>query len=296
LENKQIKRHTINDIIEILGDTPQHEGLHIHTSKNKFKEIPLAYPFRSDNYAILLVVSGRLKLQLNILKHEVQKNEIIVIVPNTFTHILEMSSELEVIGIRFTMDFLIKNAFNKTEIDTLNFLIAKNTVKLVLNKEELRIFKTITNLLQEKINVTFYYKNEIILHTFNLLMYELATIYKKEITTYKTSLSREEELTLRFFRILEENFKNERTVQFYANILCVTSGHLSKVLKKISGKTASKLIDEVVIIEARILLGNSSLTIAQIADQLQFSDQSFFGKYFKKNTGISPTAYRKSLV
>ncbi|MGX1023935.1 AraC family transcriptional activator of pobA [Psychroflexus sp. MBR-150] len=296
LENKQIKKHTIYDIIEILGEKPQHEGLHIHTSKNKFKEVPLSYPFRFDNYAVLLVVSGKIKLQLNILKYEVQKNEIIVIVPNTVTHILEISQELEVIEISFTLDFLLKNVFNKTEIEVFNFLIAKNIFKLVLNKKELSIFKTITKFLQGKMDDAFYYKDEIILHTFNLLMYELATIYKKQITTYKTSLSRQEELTLRFFRILEENFKSERTVQFYADILCVTSGHLSKVLKKVSGKTASQLIDEVVTIEARNLLANSSLTIAQIADELQFSDQSSFGKYFKKNTGISPSAYRKNLT
>jgi len=157
-------------------------------------------------------------------------------------------------------------------------------------------FKGVAKFLQEKTKETSFYKDEIILHLFNFMFYELASIYKKQITSLSTSLSRQEDLTVRFFKLLEENFKKERVVQFYADRLYVTSGHLSKVLKKVSGKTASQLIEDVVTLEARILLGNTSLSIAQIAEELQFSDQSFFGKYFKKKTGVSPSAYRNNLV
>ncbi|WNW02394.1 AraC family transcriptional regulator [Tenacibaculum sp. HL-MS23] len=99
---------------------------------------------------------------------------------------------------------------------------------------------------------------------------------------------------IRFLDLLNENFKSERSVQFYADVLCITSGYLSKVLKEVSGKTANQLIDEAVILEAKLLLNNPILSISEIAENLQFSDQSFFGKFFKKHTGLSPTAFRKA--
>ncbi|MCB0458901.1 MAG: AraC family transcriptional regulator, partial [Flavobacteriaceae bacterium] len=63
--------------------------------------------------------------------------------------------------------------------------------------------------------------------------------------------------------------------------------------KEVSGKSTSQLINEIVVMEAKIMLDNPKLTISQIAQELQFSNQSFFGKFFKKNTGISPSNYRK---
>lgn len=292
MKTAHIKKHTISDIIEILGENPQYDGLHIHISKNKFKESPISYPFRSDNFTFICICNGELNFQLNLLKYSVKKNEAIVVVPNSVVQVLEISSELEIMTISFSLDFLLKNAFNKTDLDALNFLMTKNISKLILDSQEIAVVKNISHLIKTKLNDKLLFKNEIILHGFNLLMYELASIYKKQINTSEQSFSRQEELTLRFFRILEDNFKSERSVNFYADILCVTPGHLSKVLKEVAGKTASQLIDDVVIMEACILLNNPSITIAQIANELQFSDQSFFGKYFKNQIGISPSKYR----
>jgi len=67
------------------------------------------------------------------------------------------------------------------------------------------------------------------------------------------------------------------------------------MVKKLTGKTAGKYIDDLVIVEAKNLLRDPSLTIAQIADLLYFSDQFFFSKFFKRYTGITPSDYRKSV-
>lgn len=296
LENTTIIKHTINDLLEILGETQQFEGLHIHISKDKFVKIPLTYPFRTDNYVVIFVVSGNLTFQLNLLKFNIQKKESIIILPNIITQILEMSSKLEIIAVSFNLDFLLNNVYSKTEVATLNFLITKNIPTLKFNDKELKYFKTLAELLQSKSSSNILYQNEIILHAFNLFLYELATIYKKQIITEKVHFSRQEELSLRFFSILQENFKTERSVQFYADTLFVTPGYLSKVLKEVSGNTTSQLIDNIVIMEARILLANPSLTISQISDELQFSNQSFFGKFFKKHIGISLLKYRNSYL
>ena len=82
---------------------------------------------------------------------------------------------------------------------------------------------------------------------------------------------------------------------FYAGILHVTPKYLSKTVKEITGKTCGEMIDEMVVIEAKALLNDTSLTIGQVADELHFSDQFFFSKYFKKQTGISPFGYRTAV-
>lgn len=292
-----IKNYTINDIVEILGDIPQKNGgLHIHLSKNNFKEIPLTYPFRSDNYAFLLVINGELKVQLNLISHTLKSCEMIAIKPQTVSQIIEMSSGLEIISISFTIDFLFKNSFKKNEFNSLDLFTVNNIPKLKLSKEEKNTSVILSKLLAKNNNVTTVnmpFRTEIVIHTFGLLLYLYGSILKKKYPNLEADLSRQEELTLRFLKILNENLKNERSVQFYADVLCVTSGHLSKVLKEVSGKTASKLIDNAVIMEAKILLKSPELTIAQITNELQFSNQSFFGKYFKKHTGFSPSKFRK---
>ena len=296
MQTPLIKNHTINDIVEILGDAPQEDnGLHVYLSKNRFEEIPLTYPFRGNNYAFLLVVNGKLRIQLNLITYTVKRREMVAIKPQTVTQILEMTDDLEIVGVSFTVDFILKNSFKKIELDALDFFTANNIPKLKLSKEEKKTSVMLSKLLAKNNNANAIdtpFRNEIIIHTFGLLMYHYASIFKREHPNLEANLSRQEELTLRFLKILNENFKKERSVHFYADVLCVTSGHLSKVLKEVSGKTAGQLIDDVVIMEAKILLGNPESTISQVTNELQFSNQSFFGKYFKKHTGFSPSNFR----
>ena len=84
-------------------------------------------------------------------------------------------------------------------------------------------------------------------------------------------------------------------MNFYADKLFVTPKHLSAVLKEISGRTAGEWIDHRVILEAKMLLRTTGMNIQEISLALNFSNQSFFGKYFKHLTGISPRDYRSKL-
>ena len=83
-------------------------------------------------------------------------------------------------------------------------------------------------------------------------------------------------------------------MKFCAEQLGWTPKHLSGVVKEVSGKTVGEWIDEFVILEAKALLNSSSMNIQEIADRLSFANQSFFGKYFKHYTGMSPKEYRKN--
>ena len=87
--------------------------------------------------------------------------------------------------------------------------------------------------------------------------------------------------------------KKSESVSYYADKMFLTAKHLSTVVKEISGKTAGEWIDSLVVLEAKALLKSSEMSIQEIADELHFANQSFFGKYFKHHTGMSPKEYRR---
>jgi AraC-like DNA-binding protein len=106
--------------------------------------------------------------------------------------------------------------------------------------------------------------------------------------------TRQEGIYSAFIDLLGGNYKNARDIGYYANKLCITSKHLSQVVKEVSGKTALEIIEEYVLTECKALLLSTTMTIQEISDELNFPSQSVFGKYFKRLTGLSPKAYRKA--
>lgn len=123
-------------------------------------------------------------------------------------------------------------------------------------------------------------------------MYEHSTqiVDEKE----RSVRNRREEYFAKFITLLSHNFKRERTVGFYAEQMCVTPKYLSLLIKEFSGKSAAEWIDYYVITEAKMLLRYSTMSIQEVAYELGFSSQSFFGKYFKHLIGVSPSEYKLS--
>ena len=101
-------------------------------------------------------------------------------------------------------------------------------------------------------------------------------------------------LSDRFIMLVKDKFKTERFLEYYAEELGVTPKHLSRTVKAQTGYSAASWIERFLVLEAKILLKSTNLTIQQISDNLNFPTQSFFGKYFKKNVGVSPKFYRNS--
>lgn len=99
----------------------------------------------------------------------------------------------------------------------------------------------------------------------------------------------------RFLHLLDEHFREQRSVTWYSDRLCLTPKYLSEVVKAVSGQTAGQWITTFVISEAKRLLTDTSLSVKEIAQALHFTSQSFLGKYFKNATGLSPSDYRHEL-
>lgn len=115
---------------------------------------------------------------------------------------------------------------------------------------------------------------------------------QSEHETDKKYPYRAEEYFARFMEQLSMYYKQERRVEFYASKLCVTPKYLSFVIKEVSGKTPSKWINEAIMQEIHYQLKNSTTSIKEIAYSLNFTNASFFGKFVKRFTGVSPQRYR----
>ena len=138
-------------------------------------------------------------------------------------------------------------------------------------------------------------------HTFrvpmfkNLLQTYIMELYDKTKTQFiqhrNAGTTRKEELLEKFIALIYEHCVTRRDVQFYADRLCITTRHLSSVIQDLTGHTPKELIDTR-IQEIKMLLRTTDLTMQEIAFRLDFPDQSFFSRYFKKNTGMTPAEYR----
>ena len=135
-------------------------------------------------------------------------------------------------------------------------------------------------------------RKEIVKHLV-LAFYYTTLIYHSRIFSDKVQRSKQGVLLDRFMNLVQENFREQRDVGFYADRLCLTPKYLSKVVKDGSGAPAGEWIDNYVALEAKALLKSTGMTIQQISDELHFPSQSFFGKYFKRVLGMAPKEYRR---
>lgn len=112
--------------------------------------------------------------------------------------------------------------------------------------------------------------------------------------TESTESNRQSEITAEFIRLVDQNYINHRDLKFYAEQLSLTPKHISLVVKQSSGKSATEWIEKYVTLDAISQLTSTDKSIKAIAYDLGFPSQSFFGKYFCRVVGISPTEYRKA--
>lgn len=127
---------------------------------------------------------------------------------------------------------------------------------------------------------------------FRLVTFIYTVAYKWFLPYMNEIVSNQGRMSDQFLMLAQQHFRQHRFLDFYAQKLEVSPKHLSRTLKAQTGYTAVEWIEKFVILEAKVLLKSSNLNIQQISDELNFASQSFFGKYFKKITGMSPKEFR----
>lgn len=258
------------------------------------KNIPLHLPYRTEYYGFGIVVAGQGVFNVNLETYQVQRGSILSIPPDAIKQWINRSGDLKTITIFFTKSYFLNHIQNKNRLEKLEFFQLQTNHIISFSPEQSNILEQLLYNIKDKLNSSHPYRNEIVANLLNIAFYEYAIFYNDHKDIKYKLLNRSEQITLEFKKLLTQNFIKERSVKFYGDLLFISSKHLSETITAETGRTAGEWITELVILEAKILLQDPTLNIAQITNILNFTDQSTFGKFFKNKTGFSPLAYRQT--
>ena len=211
--------------------------------------------------------------------------------PENILHIVNKSDDFSARIMMFNPDFIRDIKIELKTVIPIHKYIIDNANNLKTTAEEYDLLQKYFVLIGDTINN---YRPEIIHDLLAAFFRTISEIYSRRLSEIPSPRTRQEDYVLRFMDLLAEHHKQERSVSFYADKLHITPKYLSSIIKEVTGKSAATWIDAYVIQEAKILLKFSNKSIQEITYHLNFSTQSFFGKYFKRHTGISPSEYRAS--
>lgn len=255
------------------------------------------FPIRTSFYMFVLIENGWMTIELNYSRHQLTKQEILFILPD---HIFLSIKSSKTVG--FKIIFIEQEYFNSMDIGsrhvfTSNFFGLRKNPVVPLNTYEYELLSSCHNKLKKVITAPHHLKMEMV----NILLWQyiiescnIITSYNKDLSQAKI-LSRREILVRDFIELLNDNIFLEHKVGFYADKLNISAQYLTLVLREITGEGTKEWISKCIIVEAKIMLRQSYRTVQQIADALNFHDQSAFGKFFKLHTRQTPKEYQNNL-
>ena len=245
-----------------------------------------------DQLTIILCTGGRKELQINFADYTLTPGSLTFIYPNSMWRPLATSSDFE--AHYFSIQGTSAKEWNAfIDLDTvfsLSSYIAKHP-HTQLSLDETLVMTQYLNLLKSRYEANA--QAIIIRFILSAFTLELNRIFTAREKSDRSKISRQEDILWKFLTLLKQYHKEERTVNFYADKMCISPKHLSSVIKQMSHKTAHEIIADFVTMTAKRLLKTTTMSIQEISDELNFANQSFFGKFFKQNTGQSPSAYRR---
>lgn len=248
-------------------------------------------PITMDGFLAIILMSGEATVKINLNEYALKPNDIAIFSPDSIIELEHYSDSAAAYVLAFSKTFV-----NDIQVDLATSLpvymrFGKEPVLHVTSRDiqEIRqVFQLIKTLVRSDKER---YRHEMIRSLFTTAFYIITELNLREQPRSR-SRGRGEVIFEEFTALLQQYNRQERNVSFYAGKLGITPKYLSSIVKDVSGKTAARWIDESVILEAKAMLKYSGLSIQEIAYQLNFSTQSFFGKYFKQHTGTSPSRFK----
>ncbi len=296
MENELIEL-TVPQIKEVVGHKDNYDDFYVFraSSGDHFIE---GRTVRMKAFTVILCIDGTENGTVNLKEMSINKGSLLMTFPNNVLKIEAGYPTATVRGIMLSQDFMCMLQVDVKNSLPLFMRLAYNPlVNLTQEQQEdiERYFDLLENISN---NSDLAHRDEIVRGLLMSMFYRISDTYEQRPQVLdekeRSVRNRREEYFAKFITLLSENFKRERTVGFYAEQMCVTPKYLSLLIKDFSGKSAAEWIDNYVITEAKTLLRYSTMSIQEVAYELNFSSQSFFGKYFKHLTGMSPSEYKLS--
>lgn len=252
-----------------------------------------AYPFKFDLTTFIISTKGTTRGKIGLKSYETIAPCVITLPADEILQHEYISDDFEglfiVMSKRMT-DSLLPDIQERLPI----VLSVRQNPSMPLSEDDLNLLKTYYYILKKIVENTENQRRKSIIQHLMIAFYYHSSSWLHKIQQQKNFPTKQNECVERFLELAEKHYKIERQVGFYAEKLHITPKYLSQVIKANTGKSANDWIDDYVMLEAKALLKSSKLTIQQISDELNFADQSIFGKYFKRIEGVSPKEYRET--
>ena len=245
--------------------------------------------FVSPNFVISLCHKGLCKADFDMRPIEFKQHDIAVMLPD---HIIghgecseDYSTTMIVIDREFFDQLTNREAFS-------GYLKYKDHPNYHLNDEQYSQITTILATLRLVVEIHHPKRTESLANLLDILFYAL-TDYRSDEPLYQVEV-RNAHLFNAFYDLLINNYKEQHEITWYAEKLCLTTKYFSGVIRRITGKSAAQWIDEILILQAkRLLFTRRDMNIQQIAFELGFKGNANFCRFFKDQTGLRPSQYRK---
>ncbi len=244
---------------------------------------------------------GMVEVSLEDKHFQITPGDIYIYMASTLVHLLHKSEDAEGVMVEVDLEYIIPIVNKVMNVE--NQLFMREHPCISLSAEQCAHLEYLLNNLWERIkaegtqeegNAQYrHLKLELIKSMGQTLCYEVLNMYFANQPLRPLAQSKKDVVFQNFMLALFRYYRRERDVSFYANMQHITPRYFSTIIKEKSGNSALQWIVQMVITEAKQLLEGSDLSIKEIASQLNFPTQSFFGKYFKQYVGISPKEYRK---
>ena len=250
-------------------------------------------PTRMNFILMALCKHGKAQYSIDTREQTVKPGDLLFISERHIVDNYMASPDFECLCIMVSTEFyhgFIQNVKNVSSL----LLFSMNNPVVSLTPREIQVYSNYYQTIREKMSDReHHYRTDLVKALLLAMFYDMSNVIWRVEQQGTKSQTRADVIFANFIRLLEQHFRQERRVSWYAEQLCITPKYLSEIVKQVSKRTPNEWIDNYVILEIRVLLKNSTKSIKEIAEELQFPNQSFLGKYFKEHIGVSPSLYRK---
>ncbi len=247
----------------------------------------ISHPHKHDFFLTVFFSQGNGVHEVDFQKFDIQAGSIFLLKPGQ-THHWVLSDDCEGYIL-----FHGKNTFRDLH-DFPFHSFRQNSPEIKLETNFISEYNLRFEVIFDEFRSNFNFKNRKLINLIDVLYIDLSRLYEKKSKTILSGKSVYLEQLNKLELLIEEHFKIEKSPKKYAEMLFITPKHVNRIVKKTLNKTTSELINERVILEAKRLISHSTKTLSEISMELGFEDYAYFSRYFKKISGQTLSAFKKS--
>lgn len=256
------------------------------------RHFAVKYPHRHDFFEVLYLNRGSGVHVIDGNKYEIKPPCVFFLSPGQ-AHKLELSHDIEGYIFIFTADFYLLNRRNQNSLIEFPFFYTvhqDNPPLLLTSQSDISFLESLFRRSISELEQNTDYRLDILRSLLDLILISCAARYNE--SEHLAPQGKGLILVKQFLHLIEENHTQNLSISQYADMIGVTANHLTQTVKTLTGKTSSQMIKSKQLLEIKRLLVHTNLTVSEIASQLHFEDQSYFTKFFRRETGTTPLQYR----